>query len=92
MSDPLPFTLKALEWYVFRLPCTYHYDRKLRRNIVQGDEAVTDWLREKAKGRWTWGSGSELTTRPYYIEDKQDAMLFKLTWCNDVVKPKFQRG
>lgn len=52
-------------------------------------EDVTDWCMLHIKGPWTEVrlQGSDLHT--FQVKEGKDAMLFKLTWCNETIKPKF---
>lgn len=95
MSQPVPPGLDMLGWHCFHMPVTWVPDPKKKKNDYRAPRIAVpvpglhEWGMEHLKGRWTWGSG-EQSLRSYYIEDKQDAMLFKLTWFDATVKPKFR--
>lgn len=93
MSQPSPFLLSCMEWHVFRIHCPseYYLDHKNRWKRKQEDNnEILEWCDQHIKGRWTWGGNQGGNLRPIYIEDKNDAMLFKLTWFSDTRKPKFR--
>ena len=41
------------------------------------------------KGAWTEGRSRGTNQHTFQFKDGKDAMLFKLTWCNETIKPKF---
>jgi hypothetical protein len=53
------------------------------------DTSVIDWCVDNIKGEWTWGGQQSGDLRPIYIKDKNDAMMFKLTWFDHTQKPKY---
>lgn len=52
-------------------------------------EEVLEWCTSNLKGRWTEIRPQGNNQHVFQIQDGKDAMLFKLTWCQDTVKPKF---
>jgi len=51
---------------------------------------VETWCKERVKGRWSHVPPRAMNFHTFYFEDKNDAMLFKLTWFTD--KPQFKRN
>jgi len=88
MSDPLKFSLSHLEWHIFRV--NGFAFRDLKGHMI-GHELPNDlkvWLYNHIRGKWSVGQSFN---RPIhiYIQDKQDAILFKLTWLDITEKVVF---
>jgi hypothetical protein len=94
MSLPLPWTFTALAWHPFRVPYkaehVRHKNRTGWRKVPQYPLDIEQWCKDNLQGRWTWGASNGSNVRPYYIEDKPDAMLFKLVWSERVSKPEYR--
>lgn len=81
-------------WHTFRLPTPANsYWRcpatgKLKTMVYRRDDA-TDWCMIYIKGPWTEIRPQGNNQHTFQIKDGKDAMLFKLTWCNETVKPTF---
>jgi hypothetical protein len=73
---------KVIGWHIFRFK-TMGTGHK-----VPIRQDVLDWCEEMIKGRWAHQPPLSMTFHSFYIEDKNDAMLFKLTWFTD--KPEFR--
>ena len=89
MSNPGPFSSECLGWYVCRVNLPSDYEklpdgRHVRK--MPSDTTIIDWCVENIRGRWTWGGNQCSNARPFYFEQKSDAMLFKLTWFDKMVK------
>ena len=74
----------TLGWYIYRIKFS-NKGRKLR-----GRTDIVEWCQTYCKGRWAHVSPETMTFHTFYIEDKNDAMMFKLSWVTD--KPKFQEA
>ena len=90
MSQPRSWNLGMLGWYTYRIG-----DFGGRRTWGGIDKptdglGVTQWCVENLKGDWSFGRDADVTRRPFYVKDKMDAMLFKLTWIDDTVRPQFR--
>ena len=81
-------------WHTFRLPTppTTYYKwpaaHKLKAQVHRRDD-VTDWCMIYIKGPWTEIRPQGNNQHTFQFKEGKDAMLFKLTWCNETVKPKF---
>lgn len=97
MNLPVPFGLGTVGWHTFRLPTPpgvrqRRPDTGLFFTVLSRREDVTDWCMECIKGPWAErrSQGSNLHT--FQVKDGKDALLFKLTWCDETVKPKFPKS
>lgn len=57
--------------------------------VLNQRDDVTDWCMLHIKGSWTENRSRGNNLHVFQIKDGKDAMLFKLTWCNETIKPKF---
>lgn len=44
-------------------------------------DALNEWCRQHCRGRITVNPARQIAAADYHFEFKQDAALFKLTWC-----------
>lgn len=94
MNLPQQSGVGTLSWHTFRLPTPpdYRYrspvDNKVRTILHRRNDA-TDWCMLYIKGAWTEGRSRGTNQHTFQFKDGKDAMLFKLTWCNETIKPKF---
>jgi hypothetical protein len=87
MTNPIPFNPAYIEWHVFHIKSPGLY--RSGKWVGQERQDIVNWLTENIKGSWTFGSSASSITRPFYIKDASDAMMFKLTWMDETQKPVF---
>jgi hypothetical protein len=90
----LAFNPGHLAWHSFRLPVNISTERDAKGRtirIIHDHEEACEWMKTNIRGPWSCGGAMSMTSRPFFIRDVSDALLFKLTWCLDTVKPKFGR-
>ena len=83
-----------LSWNIFHVPFTVTYLKDAKGKYQRHPnypEDIQKWCTDNIRGRWTWGGSDGALSRPFYIEDKGDAMLFKLTWFERTQRPVFRR-
>lgn len=80
----------CLDWYTFRMPGGHFYNRQKLRSEAIDNSAILNWLKHHVKGKWALANNVPTgISIPVFIKDKQDAMMFKLTWSDSVVVLKF---
>lgn len=97
MNLPVSLGVGTVGWHTFRIPAPPGVRRRCPDTgrsimVLNRRDDVTDWCMEFVKGPWAErrSQGNDLHT--FQIKDGKDALLFKLTWCNDTVKPKFPKS
>jgi hypothetical protein len=82
MTQPIEVTIACYSWFQFQLTAEYDKDTRLWRL----DHDLNQWMRKTFKGRWGVIGGSYRV--PLFIEDRNDAMMFKLIWLDKLWKGK----
>lgn len=74
----------TIGWYVYRSKV----NNKGKKAASRDD--IVAWCRKFCKGRWAHVPPYTMVYHAFYIEDKNDAMLFKLSWEMD--RPVYQKA
>lgn len=94
MNLPIPCGAGTVGWFTFRLPTprdiySRHPETHKPQYKRQFRHDAEDWCMANVKGKWAEAKSQSSPIHTFQFKEKQDAMLFKLTWCLDTVKPEF---
>jgi hypothetical protein len=77
MTKPVRATIGCRDWLTFKIIGQENERIGVQPKFFLPDEVLA-WLISETQGQWAW-EGREERCR-VYMEDRRDAMLFKLTW------------
>jgi hypothetical protein len=80
-----------LSWHAYRIAVNLRKGTHGRPDIYEAPEDLHEWMTANMRGPWSWGQTNIYRQRPYFIQNKQDAMLFKLTWIDDIKRQVFPK-
>ena len=83
-----------LNWHTFRLPTppSEFYRCPVTNRLKKTKpyrHDVEDWCMANIKGQWSESRPEGGNVHVFKIKEKADAMMFKLTWSLETVKPSF---
>lgn len=91
---PSWFPVESPNFYNFKMPrhkfivdnrIEIKNELSMQTNKTKYYGEMLDWIYSFTKGNWNYGYNDNTHSHYWYFDDKDDAMLFKLTWCNNVI-------